>query len=63
MDDVIKHLFFYRIKRWFFGLNKEFSRVSWWNKKHVFMDFAIIIIIVGLLALIFMGIDMAYLKA
>lgn len=63
MNDVVKHLFWYRVKRWFFGLNKEFTRVTWWNKKNVFMDFAIIILIVAVLALIFMGIDMAYIKA
>lgn len=62
MEDVIKHLFSYRLKRWIFGLNKEFSRVTWWSRKHVILDFVIIIIIVGILALIFMGIDMAYMK-
>lgn len=62
MEDVIKHMFSYRLKRWVFGLNKEFSRVTWWSKRHVITDFVIIIIIVGILALIFMGIDLAYLK-
>jgi preprotein translocase SecE subunit len=61
MNDVIKHQLSFLWKRFVFGLNKEFSRVTWWSKKRTFLDFAIIIIIVTILALIFMGLDMAVL--
>jgi preprotein translocase SecE subunit len=63
MNDVIKRSFSFHFKRLFFGLNKEFSRTTWWSRKHVFLDFAIILIIVGILALIFFAIDTAYIQA
>jgi preprotein translocase SecE subunit len=63
MEEVIKHKFSFWFKRLIFGVNKEFSRITWWTRKHTFYDFVIIIIIVGIMALIFFGIDTAYLKA
>jgi preprotein translocase SecE subunit len=52
--------FSYRTKRWFFGVGKEFGRVSWVKRKHILQDFAVIVVIVAILALIFLGIDAIY---
>jgi preprotein translocase SecE subunit len=47
----------YRLKRWFFGVGKEFSRVTWTGGKHILKDFFIIITIVTIMALLFLGVD------
>ncbi|MDR2557319.1 MAG: preprotein translocase subunit SecE [Mycoplasmataceae bacterium] len=49
--------FNFKFKRWFFGVGKEFSRISWPKKGSVLRDFVIIIIIVFAIALIYFGID------
>jgi preprotein translocase SecE subunit len=56
-SDELKSNSRYRMKRWFFGVGKEFSRVSWVSGRQVWKDFVIIIIIVAVLALLFLGID------
>jgi preprotein translocase SecE subunit len=45
------------MKRWFFGVGKEFSRVTWIGGKEVLKDFGIILLIVGIMTLIFLGLD------
>jgi preprotein translocase SecE subunit len=47
----------FKLKRWVFGLQKEFKRISWAPRNTVIKDFFIIIIIVLLFAGIFFGID------
>lgn len=47
----------FKFKRWFFGMGKEFSRVSWASKKSVWQGFLIVVSIVIFLALIFLAID------
>jgi preprotein translocase SecE subunit len=47
------------MKRWFFGVGKEFSRVSWIHGKQVLKDFGIILVLVAIMALIFLGLDYA----
>lgn len=47
----------FKIKRWFVGMGKEFSRISWANKKSVWISFIVVVVIVLILATIFLGID------
>ncbi len=47
----------FKLKRWFIGMGKEFTRVSWAKKKSVWISFIIVIVIVLILATIFLGID------
>ena len=47
----------FKFKRWFFGMGKEFSRISWSSKKSVWQGFIIVVSIVIFLALIFLAID------
>lgn len=48
----------YRFKRWFFGMGKEFSRISWLSKKEVMTGFIIVFFTSVTLALIFFIIEM-----
>lgn len=47
----------FRFRRWFFGLGKEFSRVTWMNWKLVLYSLIVIVIIGAILAAAFFGID------
>lgn len=47
----------YKIKRWFYGMGKEFGRINWLNKKGVWEGFVTVFLISILLALIFLAID------
>ncbi|GAA5414693.1 preprotein translocase subunit SecE [Ureaplasma ceti] len=47
----------FKFKRWFFGMGKEFSRVSWANKREVWEGFLIVVSIVIFLALVFLAIE------
>ena len=47
----------FKLKRWFVGMGKEFSRISWAKKKSVWISFIIVVVIVLILATIFLGID------
>lgn len=47
----------FKIKRWFLGMGKEFSRITWASKKSVWISFIVVIVIVLILATIFLGID------
>ncbi|MDR2846857.1 MAG: preprotein translocase subunit SecE [Mycoplasmataceae bacterium] len=45
------------MKRWFYGVGKEFLRIDWATRKKVFINFVIIIIVVAFFALLFLGVD------
>lgn len=47
----------FKLKRWFLGMGKEFSRISWASKKSVFISFIVVVVIVLILATIFLAID------
>lgn len=47
----------FKFKRWFFGMGKEFTRITWSSKKSVWQGFIIVASIVIFLALIFLAID------
>ncbi|MDR2636378.1 MAG: preprotein translocase subunit SecE [Mycoplasmataceae bacterium] len=49
-------------KVWFFGLGKEFSRVTWAPKKKVIFNFMIVVLITTILVLIFLGLDYLFLN-
>lgn len=51
--------FWFRIKRWFFGIGKEFGRISWISKKQLIKDFFVVIVVILIMALVFLGIDTA----
>ena len=46
------------LKKWFFGVGKEFRRINWLPKNRIFKDFVIVLIICLFLALLFLAIDM-----
>lgn len=50
----------YKIKRWFFGMGKEFSRISWSSKKTVFTNLIVVIGISLFLAVIFLLVDLIF---
>ncbi len=52
-----KKKFSYKFKKWFFGIGKEFERITWPSKSRIVRDFFTTIIIVALLCLIFLGFD------
>ncbi|MDR2821566.1 MAG: preprotein translocase subunit SecE [Mycoplasmataceae bacterium] len=52
----------YKIKRWFFGLGKEFNRISWTPRKKMIFNFFVIIAITTIFVLIFLLIDFIFLK-
>lgn len=47
----------FKFKRWFFGMGKEFSRITWSSKKSVWQGFIIVVTIAIFLALVFLAID------
>ena len=49
--------FSYNMSKWFYGVGKEFMRISWINKRSVIYTFFVVVIMVVVLALIFFGID------
>lgn len=55
--EVLKKTFSYQFKRWFFGIGKEFNRISWPSKNKVLINFTIIIGIVLFLSLVFLAVD------
>ncbi len=52
-----KKKFSYLMKKWFFGLGKEFKRITWPTKSKLVKDFFITIIIVALFVVIFLAFD------
>jgi preprotein translocase SecE subunit len=51
-----------RMKRFYFGVIKEFRRVTWGNRNEVLKNFVIIISILFFLAVIFLGVDWCIVK-
>ncbi|MDE5617551.1 MAG: preprotein translocase subunit SecE [Ureaplasma sp.] len=52
--------FGFKIRRWFFGMGKEFNRVTWLDKKSVFTNLIIVVSISVFLAIIFLIIDIIF---
>lgn len=48
----------FNLKKWFFGVGKEFNRISWPLKGKILEDFIIVVVICLFFALIFFAIDM-----
>lgn len=46
------------LKRWFFGLKKEFSRMTFPTGLQILRDFITVIVVCVILASLFFGIDM-----
>jgi len=46
----------YKIKKWFFGIGKEFKRVHWLNMNGTLYNLLVVIIFVIILSLLFFGI-------
>lgn len=44
-------------RRFFFGIGKEFKRISWISKKEIFNNFFIVVFLIVIFALIFTGIS------
>ncbi|GMO15770.1 MAG: hypothetical protein Ta2E_06850 [Mycoplasmoidaceae bacterium] len=47
----------YKTKRWFFGLGKEFNRITWTPKKKMLINFVVVIGITVFFVLLFLLID------
>jgi preprotein translocase SecE subunit len=56
-SEQLRQSFSFRLRRWFFGVGKEFSRVTWIRGHQILRDFGIILILVTIMALIFLGLD------
>lgn len=52
-----KKKFSYIMKKWFFGLGKEFKRITWPTKSRLVKDFFIILVIVALFVVVFLAFD------
>ena len=52
-----KKKFSYVMKKWFFGLGKEFKRITWPTKSKLVKDFFITVIIAALLVVVFLAFD------
>lgn len=50
----------FKIKRWFYGMGKEFIRIRWSSKKLVFTSFVVVVGISVFLAIIFFIIDLIF---
>lgn len=50
----------FKIKRWFFGMGKEFSRIRWSTKKTVIANLIVVVSITIFLAIIFFIIDLIF---
>lgn len=44
-------------RKFFFGVGKEFKRISWISKKELFNNFLIVVFLIVVFALIFTGIS------
>lgn len=49
-----------RVKRWWFGMDKEIKRISWPSSKHLIISLLIVIFIVAVLTGIFFGINQLF---
>lgn len=48
----------FSLKKWFYGVGKEFRRINWLPKNKILKDFVVVLVICIFLALLFLGIDM-----
>ncbi|MDC4163594.1 preprotein translocase subunit SecE [Mycoplasma sp. T363T] len=55
-----KVAFSYRLKRWWFGMEKESRRISWCTPKMLVTNFLIVIVVVALLTGLLFGIDQIF---
>lgn len=55
--------FKYRMKRWWFGMDKEVKRMTWPTAKQLLTNFLIVIFVVALLTLLFFGINQIFVSA
>lgn len=53
----LEKTFKYNLKKWFYGLGKEFSRITWTPLKKVWINFFIVVCVVLFFALVFYGVD------
>ncbi|MDR2567716.1 MAG: preprotein translocase subunit SecE [Mycoplasmataceae bacterium] len=49
-------------RRWYYGVGKEFNRITWGTKKKMLVNFIVIAAITLFLALVFLGIDYIFLS-
>ena len=47
----------WKLRKWFFGIEKEFKRMSWSTPKNTMKYLGIVILIIMILALLFLAID------
>jgi preprotein translocase subunit SecE len=52
----------FKIKRWFFGMGKEFKRIKWAGRREVIEQIIIILAFWAFLALLFFLVDLLFLK-
>lgn len=48
----------YKFKRWFFGMGKEFERITWCNNRTLWISFITIIGVVAILSILFLIVDL-----
>ena len=53
---------FFKTKRWFFGMIKEFKRIKWAGRKEVTEQIIIILTFWAFLALLFFLVDLLFLR-
>lgn len=46
----------YILRKYFYGVGKEFERVTWTSKKSLFTNFVVIVIVVLFFSLVFFGV-------
>ncbi|QZX49088.1 preprotein translocase subunit SecE [Mycoplasma sp. E35C] len=52
--------FSYKLKRWWFGMEKESRRISWCTPKNLIISFLIVIVVVAFLTGLLFGIDQIF---
>lgn len=57
-EDSVK----YKSKKWFFGVGKEFSRITWSSKSRVFKNFIVVICIIVFFSIVFLLLDMLIIR-
>lgn len=50
----------FKIKRWFFGMIKEFQRIYWLKRKQLFYSFLIVVSITLILSILFLILNIAF---
>lgn len=52
----------FKIKRWFYGIQKEVNRISWMKKKNMFYAFIVVVSITLSLSILFLIINLIFIK-